>query len=77
MKPDQIPEDVMQAALSAGDLPGTPSEVRAIELAYRAGRSQVIGALCVAVAEVFKESGLPMSFRVQLSKILDVPGSDT
>ena len=30
-------EKVMQAALEAGGLPGTPSEVRAIEHAYAAG----------------------------------------
>jgi hypothetical protein len=31
-------EDTMQACLEAGELPGTPSEVRAIEAAYEAGR---------------------------------------
>jgi hypothetical protein len=36
-------EEEMQAALSAGDLPGTPSEVRAIETAYRAGFVAAIG----------------------------------
>ena len=32
-----MPEHEMQAALSEGDLAGTPSEVGAIEYAYRAG----------------------------------------
>lgn len=31
------PEDVMQACLEAGDLPGTPCEVRAINLAFDSG----------------------------------------
>lgn len=31
-------EEEMQACLEVGDLPGTPSEVRAIEAAYEAGQ---------------------------------------
>lgn len=67
---EPVPEDVMQAALSAGELGGTPSEVRAIELAYRAGRADVIMKLCAALTHIEK---MPMSFRVSLAKILDVP----
>jgi hypothetical protein len=33
----EISEDEMQACLDAGDLPGTPSEVRAIEKAFAFG----------------------------------------
>lgn len=36
-------EDEMQACLDAGDLPGTPSEVRAIELAFTLGRKSMLG----------------------------------
>lgn len=41
-------DDEMQACLEAGDLPGTPSEVRAIEKAYALGRRR-------AVADVLAE----------------------
>lgn len=35
-------EDEMQECLALGDLPGTPSEVRAIEHAFALGRRRVI-----------------------------------
>ena len=50
-----IPESSLQHALIVGDLPGTPSEARAIECAYNAG-------FLHALAEVFSElEGMPPS----------------
>lgn len=40
-----IPGSVMQACLEAGDLGGTPSEVRAIEMAYAKGIERAIALL--------------------------------
>jgi len=42
-------EAEMQACLETGDLPGTPSEVRAIERAYALGR---VNALAEVIAEL-------------------------
>jgi hypothetical protein len=36
-------DDIMQSCLEAGNMGGTPSEVRAIELAFEHGREQMLG----------------------------------
>lgn len=43
-------EEQMQACLEAGELPGTPSEVRAIDLAYETGYKAAIAAAAARAA---------------------------
>lgn len=66
-----IPEADMQAALDAGDLPGTPSEAKAIAEAFQCGvrlNGRVLEA-AQAVVDAFERIEEPCSYHEQIEAL--------
>lgn len=62
-----MPEAALQAALEAGELPGTPSEARALESAYRSGWNDAIVAV---LAEIYnKQADWTLSILARVQKM--------
>lgn len=60
----RIPESTLQSILTVEDLPGTPSESRAIDAAYKAGWDD---ALTTAISELY---GVNIDITLKLSERL-------